>query len=299
MIDNCWKTSHNERGVCLAMSDIIRLVLLVTTIVAKNEAARILAVYPTPSLSHQIVFRPLTLELLRRGHEVLVITTDPMFKTGEAPANLTEIDLHDLSYSEWNTKVLIPELINGNTANFDNQVKTIYEVVVHLFEKQMSMDAVQRITKDKTMKFDLLIVEACHTMTLGFSHVFKVPLIQVSSFGSTSENLAIVGASAHPFFYSTIVQQKTYELSFWDKIKKLVIDLRFELMLLQYESQCNEIIKKVFGSDTPVLRELKNNVDMLFLNVHPVWESNRPVPPNVVHLGGMHQKPGKALPKVL
>ncbi|XP_028167287.1 UDP-glucuronosyltransferase 2B4-like [Ostrinia furnacalis] len=38
---------------------------------------------------------------------------------------------------------------------------------------------------------------------------------------------------------------------------------------------------------------------MMFLNVHPMWDSNRPVPPNVVHLGGMHQKPAKDLPKHL
>ncbi|KAJ8708784.1 hypothetical protein PYW08_010166 [Mythimna loreyi] len=50
-----------------------------------SDAARILAVYPVPSISHQVTFRPITMELVKRGHEVVVITADPMFKKGEAP----------------------------------------------------------------------------------------------------------------------------------------------------------------------------------------------------------------------
>nr|XP_049706113.1 UDP-glycosyltransferase UGT5 isoform X4 [Helicoverpa armigera] len=56
------------------------------------------------------------------------------------------------------------------------------------------------------------------------------------------------------------------------------------------------MIKKNFGEDTPALSELNNNVDMLFINIHPVFEGIRPVPPSVVYMGGLHQKPEKELP---
>ncbi|KAJ8727685.1 hypothetical protein PYW07_001804 [Mythimna separata] len=61
------------------------------------DAERILAYFPTPSISHQVVFRPLTEALARRGHEVTVVTTDPAFPKGGTPPNLTEIDVHNLS----------------------------------------------------------------------------------------------------------------------------------------------------------------------------------------------------------
>ncbi|CAH2058060.1 unnamed protein product, partial [Iphiclides podalirius] len=38
---------------------------------------------------------------------------------------------------------------------------------------------------------------------------------------------------------------------------------------------------------------------MFFANVHPIWEDNRPVPPNVVYMGGLHQNKPKTLPEDL
>lgn len=48
--------------------------------IGSNEAARILAIFPAPSISHQVVFRPLTQALAKRGHEIVVITPDPAFQ---------------------------------------------------------------------------------------------------------------------------------------------------------------------------------------------------------------------------
>lgn len=54
---------------------------------------------PTPSISHQVVSRPVTQELAMRGHDVTIITADPAFLKDDAPANLTEIDVHNISYT--------------------------------------------------------------------------------------------------------------------------------------------------------------------------------------------------------
>ncbi|CAH2058052.1 unnamed protein product, partial [Iphiclides podalirius] len=35
---------------------------------------------------------------------------------------------------------------------------------------------------------------------------------------------------------------------------------------------------------------------MLFLNIHPIWDNNRPVPPSIIYTGGLHQEPQKKLP---
>ncbi|KOB64163.1 UDP-glycosyltransferase UGT33F2 [Operophtera brumata] len=85
------------------------------------NGAKILAVWPTPSISHQVVFRPLTEELARRGHEVTVITTDPAFEKGKAPPNLREIDLHDLSYNIRSSRVF--DLSTGNREDVAAQLR--------------------------------------------------------------------------------------------------------------------------------------------------------------------------------
>lgn len=111
------------------------LVILVFAFANNNiEAARILAVFPTPSISHQVVFRPLTQELARRGHEVVVVTTDPAFPKGQAPLNLTEIDVHDLSYSAWKRFV---ETSDGTHDDWLSKVEIALNLLLHIFEQQM------------------------------------------------------------------------------------------------------------------------------------------------------------------
>ncbi|KPJ19199.1 Ecdysteroid UDP-glucosyltransferase [Papilio machaon] len=69
--------------------------------------------------------------------------------------------------------------------------------------------------------------------------------------------------------------------------------------MFDFEDKQNKVLKRIFGPDVPTMNELKNEVEMLFLNINPIWEGNYPVPPAVVHMGGLHQKPPKALPKDL
>ena len=73
---------------------------------------------------------------------------------------------------------------------------------------------------------------------------------------------------------------------------------KIQSILNQVEDTENVMAKRMFGSNAPTISELKNNVDMLFLNTYPTWEDNRPVPPSVVYMGGLHQKPKKELPTV-
>ncbi|XP_052741039.1 UDP-glucosyltransferase 2-like [Bicyclus anynana] len=83
-----------------------------------SETANILAIFPTPSISHQVVFRPLMHELVKRGHRVTIITTDPAFNEKQRPANLTEIDVHDISYKIWQEYALTA---NGDDNNLEDK----------------------------------------------------------------------------------------------------------------------------------------------------------------------------------
>ncbi|XP_052752720.1 UDP-glucosyltransferase 2-like isoform X2 [Galleria mellonella] len=108
-----------------------------------------------------------------------------------------------------------------------------------------------------------------------------------------------MGSPVHPILYPMSFRQKLNNLTIWDKIIELYNHYSFIYMFDTAEKKQNEMMKRVFGSDIPPLSELYNNIDMLFLNAHPFWDSNRPVPPNVVYLGGLHRKPVKELPQEL
>lgn len=264
--------------------------------IGSNEAARILAIFPAPSISHQVVFRPLTQALAKRGHEIVVITPDPAFPKGsDPPANLTEIDVHDVSYDLWNKKLLT---ISEGQRDLITQNSFILDVLTNLQAIYFENEEIKKILKDKSKPFDLLLIEAIAKPALIFSHIFKVPLIQLSSASGIYDNFDIIGAPSHPILYPAITRRRIHNLSAWEKISEIYQQFLLDIMILRHEEKDNAMIRKYLGDEAPTLRELLNNVDMLFLNCYPIFEGIRPVPQSVVYLGGMHQNPEKELPEV-
>ena len=268
-------------------------VLLLAFSVISIEGARILAWFPSPSISHQVVFRPLTQELAKGGHEVTVITPDPAFPNGRTPANLTEIDVHDISYEKWQTLYKLTSKGDGDPMDL---IRIPFLMMVDLVEMQLNVDALQRVLKEE--KFDLLLLEACVRPALVLSHIVKVPVILVSSFGPMSFNIQTVGSAWHPLLYPDSLSKRLYNTTNWEKLEELWNFYKLETIMNKVEDAENELAIKLFGPNSPTINELKNNVDMLFLNTYPTWEGNRPVPPSVVFMGGIHQNPVKELPTV-
>jgi glucuronosyltransferase len=59
----------------------------------------------------------------------------------------------------------------------------------------------------------------------------------------------------------------------------------------------NERLRKRFGSDFPDLRDLADNTSLIFVNQHFSFSGSRPLPVNVVEIGGIHIKQSrKSLP---
>ncbi|XP_037300055.1 UDP-glycosyltransferase UGT5 isoform X5 [Manduca sexta] len=272
-------------------------ILTITVISSVSDAARILGFFPTPSISHQVAFRPLVHELARRGHEVIVVTTDPVYPKGQAPKNLTEIDVHDISYEIWRKHFL--STTTGKNDDLFTQANTVMELFSTIFEQQVLTDEVKELLNGTKSNFDLLLLEACVRPLLALTHVFKAPTIVVSSFGGLYTVFDAVGAPTQQILYPSSLRQRVYDLSLWEKINELYnyyyLNKLFDDSIVKEEA----MIRRLFGPDTPSLDELLKNMDMLFLNVHPIWERNRPVPPNVVFMGGIHQNPTKPLPQEL
>ncbi|XP_073961140.1 UDP-glucosyltransferase 2-like [Choristoneura fumiferana] len=281
------------------MSQLIYITTLLPILFFYTEAARILAIFPTPSISHQVVFRPLTQELAKRGHDVVVITTDPAFPKGQAPKNLTEIDLHDMSYATWGLFMAKISEEQAYETRSGGELDAFQRIFLNLFERQTQVKEVQDLIKNQNGTFDLILIEAWLRHLLGFSHAIKAPLIQVSSFGAINNNYEVIGAPTHPLVYPFVLNTRLYNLTYWEKLIELYNYYNHMSVYLDLEEYENTVLKRIFGSDVPPLSELQNNVEMLFLNINPVWEGNRPVPPGVIYMGGLHQKPEKELPEDL
>lgn len=56
---------------------------------------------------------------------------------------------------------------------------------------------------------------------LVFSHIYKVPVIQRSSFGACSPNYESVGAPTQQLLYPTNARRKLINLTMWEKVTEL------------------------------------------------------------------------------
>ncbi|CAF4941949.1 unnamed protein product [Pieris macdunnoughi] len=176
-----------------------------------NDSARILGIFPTPATSHQGAFRPIIHELARRGHQVTVLTTDPAFPKDKPLPNLREIDVHELLYADKDKWL---EKSKNSKDGFLKELKDRFERITVLAEMQIQVPEFKKLYKQK---FDLLLVESYVRPLLGLSHVFKVPVIQISSLGVGHSVYNSFGAPYHPLLYHSLVSQKLYNLTLFEK----------------------------------------------------------------------------------
>lgn len=130
------------------------LLLVLCVFAGTGECANILGVFPAPSVSHQFVYRQLMLKLQERGHNLTIVTPNPIGEHNKS--NFREIDVSNV-YEYWNAhfdfaadknKLLrwVPELFMLVMVGAINDVCNIY----------LSDPNVMALRNET---FDLLIVE--------------------------------------------------------------------------------------------------------------------------------------------
>lgn len=143
-------------------------------IAAPTKTARILAIIAIPSYSHQIPYRPLWTVLSRKGHEVVVLTTDPI--NDPSLTNLTEIDFQS-NYKLLRTLDFV-ENIKSHTWLSTLRIQLwplAREIAEHIYEHP---EVRKMYAPDSDTKFDVVIAETIKTPALyALAHRFKAPLI--------------------------------------------------------------------------------------------------------------------------
>nr|XP_034826572.1 UDP-glucuronosyltransferase 1-6-like [Maniola hyperantus] len=260
-------------------------------IIDSSVSSKILAVFPVPSMiSNQVVLRPLIQELVKRGHEVVLITADPMFPKGQSPQNLTEIDVHYLTYKMWDNFLEIE-----NEQLTPTQISTFLDTILDVFVAQVNSEEFQELLHDKERSFDLLFVEACMRPALSFAYRYNVSVIEFNSLDGVFGKSDCTGTPADFFLYYLQSCLRFYDLSSFKKILESYNNEGIQKRYKEHMTVENEIVRSIFGAKVPSLRELKKQVQLTFLNRNPL--KDRPVLTNVIYLGGIHQKSDKQLPK--
>lgn len=272
------------------------LALLFLTVSSEvGESARILGVVPSASYSHQIVFRPIWKELAERGHEVVVITTDP---EGGGHPRLKEINVNFV-YDDWREFIRTVE----ENLNPFFLVKYVKRFTMEICRKELAHPEVAKLLGNETEHFDLVMAELFYPLMFGLGHRFNCPVIGLSSLDIPNAFYSVWGNPVHPVAYPDVfIAQRGGAMNFKMRLESVL----YELFLITSHAMDREwrrlerrFIEEHFGLEDKVIEDLmRMYVSMVFINVPPTL-SMRPIGPNVVNIGGnLHINPPKNLTKV-
>lgn len=137
-----------------------------------TQCAKILGVFPYPSISHQQGFVNICKELSLRGHQVTIITPNPL--RDENLKNLREIDVSHLYNHIAGKKVENIWLSDRFLISilFDQQ-----QISGFFAEVILKTKAVQDLLKNDEEHFDIILLESHVRVFFAFGEKYKAPII--------------------------------------------------------------------------------------------------------------------------
>lgn len=188
-------------------------------------SSKILAIFPVPFREHQIIYRPLIDSLLQRGHELVVLTTDPIDDPAE---NLTQIDM-SFTYD-----LHILENLKDTSMSGSEMLKKVFEAMRQISDAELSSEPTQQLLRDKSVKFDAVICEWSGASVMNaFAHKYDAPLIGISSGGALINSHEAFGNPTHPIAYSNILLPFSEDLNLLQRIASVLFTIWYRQVILK------------------------------------------------------------------
>ncbi|XP_066998723.2 UDP-glucosyltransferase 2 [Anabrus simplex] len=273
---------------------LVASLLLVLTFLSCSHGARILGIFPIPSISHQLPYQAVMKALAARGHQVTVISPDPL---KEPVANYTDIDLSE-SYAVMRTFL-------ASTVTGDMPLPSILDHWIDISTKiadfQLSTPQMQEFMKSRDNKFDMIIMEKIMLQSFYglVHHLGSPPVAGIVSMSAMSTAFSSFGNPYNPAYLPTFFASYTDHMNFWERMHNTYLYLTKAFLWKFKILPLNEaVMRKHFGPEVPPISEFEYNDTLLLIDNHWCMSYPRPLLPNVVELTGLHvQTKPNPLPK--
>lgn len=255
-----------------------------------SNGARILSLIPMPAFSHQHFLHPIWRALSLRGHNVTVLTTEPINEP--ELTNLTHIDVR------YAYKYMKQMYDNVQNLSMFNAIPLFNTMCNTISDAELSHPKIKQLIKDEE-KFDLVIVESGFPELLAFGELSRCPTIIISTIEPPSLLHVAIGNPSHPALNPEYVLPFHGQLSF----KERFISTVFQGLINYYRENVayvrkQKIVTKHFGGSMPSVMDMLRKIDMVFIGVSAVLFDVRALGPTTVTFGGVHLRPLQPLPKV-
>ncbi|XP_060531526.1 uncharacterized protein LOC132705109 [Cylas formicarius] len=277
----------------------MKYIILMNIVVAfayNVYSAKILFLAPVPAISHQKVYQKVWKELSYRGHDIHVITPNPL--KNRSLLNVVEYDVSDM-YNPCPNLVTCEDLqkfLEKPTFISMFQRETIFQnmwsaIAKHIFSHK---EFERMLANNK--EFDLCIIEWFVLTNSVMAHLFKCPLVGISSDGVRLPGFDAVGNPSHPVLAPDQDLPLPRSMSFFERLYSglWTIYVRFYHAFVTLPAQ-DKIMRKYLGQDLPYLGDLEKNISLLLVNRNPILHRLSSNLPAVVEYGFIKPEKGAAI----
>uniref|UniRef100_A0A8D8WM44 UDP-glucuronosyltransferase n=1 Tax=Cacopsylla melanoneura TaxID=428564 RepID=A0A8D8WM44_9HEMI len=283
------------------MLDLTWTVLLTLLVISTAESANILAIFPTASYSHQMPLLAIARALAERGHNLTVITPNPLT---EPKANYTEIDV-SFSYEYWKPKSNKEQLIKLQKKMNHWEIIPIFQGFSKMIEIQLNSTPIQNFIKyidREKVKFDLVLYEdLMHTAYLGIlPKIGSPPLITLLTLNLPCSLDDCFGSVCNPSYVPDLMTGFTNKMSFLERFENYMFSLYMYIFInpKMFRIQ-DDLALKYFGLTSHSTIQLVQNKSLILSTTSWLYQYPRPVYPYTINVGPTHIGTTKPLPQDL
>ncbi|XP_030557283.1 UDP-glucuronosyltransferase 2C1 [Drosophila novamexicana] len=269
------------------------LLLSLFSVNSSTHALKILGLFPHPALSHFQFFQPLMRRLAETGHNVDVVSPFRYIHppTGYKDYALPSANLNDKIGFDMFEKVAMPHLMPF-TEFF----------ILHGYGKAacnttLNSAALAQILRHPTGYYDVIVLEQFNTdCMMGVAHQLQSPVVAMSSCALMPWHYERMGAPIIPSYMPALFLGESQHMHFAGRLGNWLTTHALNWLYGWYSvPAADALLRQRFGAGLPSTGELVKNTSLMLVNQHYSLSGAKPLPPNVIEVGGLHVSQAKPL----
>ncbi|XP_046835900.1 UDP-glucosyltransferase 2-like isoform X1 [Vespa crabro] len=263
------------------MKTLLWIILCMSLCLTLSQGYRILGIFPYFGKSHFIMFENLMKGLIKKGHQVDVISSYPLKKPF---VNYTDLVVVPVEINVVNN-------ISYKLANKLSILQKLSNIAGNNLCENLAHPKIQKLIRNppKDPPYDVVLIEvfASHCFAI-FGHLFNVPVIGVTTCSfypwhnhiiGNPENLAILP--------NNLLNFKT-PMNFWQRTYNFLHTFFYNIYFNHLTKYQDEQIRKYVGPNLPSVRQLEKNISMILVNSYFTMDGIRPLTQAYIEIGGLH-----------
>lgn len=278
----------------------IRLFIGFALLLALNfaNAANILYMNPVPSPSHHFWNTAYVNGLAARGHNVTVISVD----RDKNPPNGVHYIRMDGLYNELYDQMVKGAFEQSESSPFES-ITSFSGYMASVCKDILETDGFRTLSSyPDNFQFDLIITDMSQgSCLLGFVHKFNYPpLMSVSAFSHPPYMNSFVGSHHYYSYIPHYNLPYLQEMNFFQRFVNFIVHV-YEMIDWEYSlvKKIDKLVEGKYGRGMPPVSELEKRTAIALVSTHPTFDYTRPLPENVIPVGGLHIQDAKPVPKEL